>query len=128
MLLSDRGYIYSLCSRLLGQSSLSYFPFRPGFHNWCIKLFGMYYLVCGIVHIKHPLLLIRVAHEEPAVGFFFHHVRSWCDGSSDRSFMGWSIKLFLIPASAPRLVQQRLWYVLPCLWDGVVYTVNRSQL
>ena len=27
-------------------------------------------------------------------------VRSWCDGSSDRSF----IELFIVPASAPRLV------------------------
>ena len=30
-------------------------------------------------------------------------VCSWCNGSSDRSFMGWTIELFLIPASAPRL-------------------------
>ena len=28
------------------------------------------------------------------------------------------IELFLVPASAPRLVYQRLWYVLSCLWDG----------
>ena len=27
-------------------------------------------------------------------------------------------ELFLVPASAPRLVQQRPWYVLSCLWDG----------
>ena len=25
---------------------------------------------------------------------------------------------FLVPASAPQLVEQRLWYVLSCLWDG----------
>ena len=30
---------------------------------------------------------------------------------------GGPIELFLIPASAPRLVQQRLWYVLSCLLD-----------
>ena len=27
------------------------------------------------------------------------------------------LELFLVPASAPRLVQQRPWYVLSCLWD-----------
>ena len=31
---------------------------------------------------------------------------------------GGPIELFLIPASAPRLVYQRLWYVISCLWDG----------
>ena len=31
---------------------------------------------------------------------------------------GGPIELFLVPASAPRLVQQRPWYVLSCLWDG----------
>ena len=28
------------------------------------------------------------------------------------------MELFFIPASAPRLVQQRPWYVLSCLGDG----------
>ena len=28
------------------------------------------------------------------------------------------IDLFLVPASAPRLVYQMPWYVLSCLWDG----------
>ena len=30
---------------------------------------------------------------------------------------GGPIELFLVPASAPRLVQQRPCYVLSCLWD-----------
>ena len=30
---------------------------------------------------------------------------------------GGSTELFLIPAGAPRLVQQRPWYVLYCMWD-----------
>ena len=33
------------------------------------------------------------------------------------SLIGGPIELFLVPASAPRLVQQRPWYVLSCLWD-----------
>ena len=31
---------------------------------------------------------------------------------------GGPIELYLVPASAPRLVYQRPWYVLSCLWDG----------
>ena len=31
---------------------------------------------------------------------------------------GGPTELFLIPASAPQLVQQRTWYVLSCLLDG----------
>ena len=30
---------------------------------------------------------------------------------------GGRIELFPVPASAPRLVQQRPWYVLSSLWD-----------
>ena len=40
------------------------------------------------------------------------------------------IELCLVPASAPRLVQQRLWYVLSCLWDGAykrTLAVNRKE-
>ena len=38
---------------------LSYFPFRPVLHDWCDKSCGMCYPVCGMVHIKEPLLLIE---------------------------------------------------------------------
>ena len=31
---------------------------------------------------------------------------------------GGTIDLYLAPASAPRRVYQRLWYVISCLWDG----------
>ena len=36
----------------------SYFSFQPMLHDWCNKNCGMYYPVCGMVHIKEPLLLI----------------------------------------------------------------------
>ena len=39
----------------------------------------------------------------------------WIVGSN---LHGGPIELLLVPASAPRLVQQRPWYVLSCLWDG----------
>ena len=38
---------------------LSCFLFQPMLHNWCNKDLGMYYPVCGMVHIKDNLLLIR---------------------------------------------------------------------
>ena len=37
---------------------LSYFSFQPVLHDWCNKDCGMCYPVCGIMHIKEPLLLI----------------------------------------------------------------------
>ena len=37
---------------------LSYFSFQPVHHNWCTKGCGMCYPVCGMMHIKEPLLLI----------------------------------------------------------------------
>ena len=43
---------------------------------------------------------------------------------------GGPIELYLVPASAPRLVKQRPWYVLSCLWDGaykITLAVNRKE-
>ena len=45
-------------SILHGVDSLSYFSFQPVLHDWCHKGHGMYYPVCGMMHIKEPLLLI----------------------------------------------------------------------
>ena len=45
--------------RSLMVDRLSYFSFHPVLHNWCNKGCGMCYPVCGIVHIKEPLMLIR---------------------------------------------------------------------
>ena len=41
-----------------GVDPLSYFSFQPVIHDWCNKGRGMCYPVCGMVHIKEPLLLI----------------------------------------------------------------------
>ena len=43
---------------------------------------------------------------------------------------GEPIDLFLVPASALQLVQQRPWYVLSCLWDGAykrTLAANRKE-
>ena len=42
---------------------LSYFSFQPVLHNWCNKGRGMCYPVCGMLHMKEPLLLIRKSSE-----------------------------------------------------------------
>ena len=36
----------------------SYFSFHPVLHDWCNNGCGMCNPVCGMVHIKEPLLLI----------------------------------------------------------------------
>ena len=45
-------------SILHGVNPLSYFSFQPVLHDWSNKGHGMCYPVCGMVHIKYPLLLI----------------------------------------------------------------------
>ena len=66
-------YIYYSSSSSFSSSSsssLSYFSFQPVLHDWCNKGRGMWYPVCGMMHIKEPLLMIekKVAHEA-ATGF-----------------------------------------------------------
>ena len=48
---------------------LSYFSFQPLFKRWCNKGRGMCYPVCGMVHIKEPLLLI--GNSSPCGGIEF---------------------------------------------------------
>ena len=45
-------------SILHGVDPFSYFSFQPVLHDWCNKGRGICYHVCGMVHIKYPLLLI----------------------------------------------------------------------
>ena len=48
---------------------LSYFSFQPVLHDWCNKGSGMSYPVCGMVHIKELLLLIRKRNLSGGSGF-----------------------------------------------------------
>ena len=59
-------------SILHGVDPLSYFSFQPVLHDWCNKGRGMCYPVCGMVHIKEPLLSIIVAYVA-AAGFLSHY-------------------------------------------------------
>ena len=58
--------------------------FQPVLHDWCNKGRGMYYPVCGMVHIKEPLLLIDKS--------------SLCGGSGfPFSLSEWSLTICLTP-------------------------------
>ena len=58
-------------SILPGVDPLSYFSFQPMLHDWCNKGRGMCYPVCGMVHIKEPLLLIGKSSPCGGSGFPF---------------------------------------------------------
>ena len=63
---------------------LRYFSFQPVLHDWCNKGRGMCYPVCGMVHIKEPLLLIDKS--------------SLCGGSGfPFSLSVWSLTICLTP-------------------------------
>ena len=56
-------------SILRGVDPLSYFSFLPVLHDWCNKGRGMCYPVCGMMHIKEPLLLIGNSSPSGGSGF-----------------------------------------------------------
>ena len=71
-------------SILHGVDPLSSFSFQPVLHDWCNKGRGMCYPVCGMVHIKEPLLLIDKS--------------SLCGGSwFPFSLSEWSLTICLMP-------------------------------
>ena len=71
-------------SILHGVDPLSYFSFQPVLHDWCNKGRCMCYLVCGMVHIKEPLLLIGKSSPCGGSGFPF-------------SLSEWSLTICLAP-------------------------------
>ena len=71
-------------SILHGVDPLSYFSVQPVLHDWCNNGCGMCYPVCGMVHIKEPLLLIDKS--------------SLCGGSGfPFSLSEWSLTICLTP-------------------------------
>ena len=71
-------------SILHGVDPLSCFSFQSVLHNWCNKSRGMCYPVCGMVHIKEPLLLIDKSSPCGSSGFPF-------------SLSEWSLTIYLMP-------------------------------
>ena len=60
------------CSEYKEQGTLILsFSFQPVLHDWCNKGRGMCYPVCGMVHIKEPLLLIGKSSLCGSSGFPF---------------------------------------------------------
>ena len=47
----------------------SYLSFQPVIHDWCNTGRGMCYSLCGMVHIKEPLLLIEKSSPCGGSGF-----------------------------------------------------------
>ena len=123
---------------------LSYFLFQPVLHAWCNKGCGMCYPVCGMMHIKEPLLLIgksslccssRVPLSLSEWSFTICLTpynqgagRSSVDSVPAFEAVGRRIDpsqwtqlqfgLFSVPTSGPQLVYQSPWYVLFCLWKS----------
>ena len=50
------------------------FSFQPVLHDWCNKGRGMYYPVCGMIHIKEPLLLIEKSSPCGGSGFLSRYL------------------------------------------------------
>ena len=80
--------VYSQCDRLSDRSFLvdllSYVSFQPVFHDWYNKVCSVFYPVCGMMHIKEPLLLIGK--------------NSSCGGSEfPLSLLEWSLTICLTP-------------------------------
>ena len=50
--------IDALTKQTICLNNINTISFLPMLHDWCNKCRGMCYLVCGMVHIKEPLLLI----------------------------------------------------------------------
>ena len=61
-------------SILHGVDPLSYFSFQPVLHDWCNKGGGMCYPVCGMMHIKEPLLLSKRVAYVAAAGFLSRYL------------------------------------------------------
>ena len=77
-----REFAHGVMGRRNGPIEL--FLVHPVLHNWCNKGCGMCYPVCGIVHIKEPLLLIDKS--------------SLCGGSGfPFSLSDWSLTICLTP-------------------------------
>ena len=57
-----------------GVDTLSYFSLQPVLHDRCNQGRGMCYPVCGMMHIKEPLLLIGKSSQVAAAGFLSRYL------------------------------------------------------
>ena len=56
--LIDTTQVETKSSAVISRTSLFIFSLQPVLHDWCNKGSGVCYPVCGMMHIKEPLLLI----------------------------------------------------------------------
>ena len=84
-------------------------------------------------HQTHPETLSPPPHTRSCIIYKSSSVvRAFAHGAMEVGSIlhGGPIELFLVPANVPRLVQQRPWYVLSCLWDGAyksTHAANRKE-
>ena len=111
-------------SILHGVDPLSYFSVQPVLHDWCNKGCGMCYPVCGMVHIKEPLLLIDKS--------------SLCGGSGfPFSLSEWSLTICLTPYNHrlnvlsvslnKTFLSLSLFYLLPCFKKGTTFCIYKCK-
>ena len=53
------------------------FSFQPVLKDWCTKGCGVCYPVCGMVHIKEPLLLVGKSSHVAAAGFLSRYLSGY---------------------------------------------------
>ena len=95
------------------------FPFQPVIYAWFIKGCGMYCPVCGKVHIKDPLLLIR---KSSLCGDSQFHLKRYvtmtiCLMSNSRRYENqWSLWVWLNQTNFPVCVCVCAWtWICTCL-------------
>ena len=60
---------------ILHDGPIELFLFQPVLHDWCNKGHGKCYSVCGMVHIREPLLPIGKSSPcSGAAGFLSHYL------------------------------------------------------
>ena len=102
-------------SILHGVDPLSYFSFQPVLHDWCNKGCGMCNPVCGMVHIKEPLLLIGES--------------SLCGSRFPLSLSEWSFTICLTPHKCVEcVVNYNIFLPSYCQWFSHCSTKIDLQL
>ena len=64
--------VYVVMSQVNG--GISHLSHQPVVHNWCSKASGMYYPVCGMVHIQYPMLPTQFCTKRVMLMFITYHL------------------------------------------------------
>ena len=95
-------------SILHGVDPLSYFSFQPVLHDWGNKGRGMCYPVCGMVHIKEPLLLIDKSSLCGGSGFPFS-LSEWSFTSRPKMDKEGRKEMFYLMTHSTQFIYAYIW-------------------